>query len=98
MVVSTAPTTTRHLGTDQQRAGTDLAAFLDADDDEKKASRFAPAKQGLNRFVWDLLHEDATRSTEDSSRRDKHEPLMRSTDCDAFSARSWRYLGGPRSQ
>ena len=51
----------------------------DADEDEEeKGTRFAPAKKGLNRFVWDMHHENAKRSTEDSPIRDKYESLMKS--------------------
>ena len=44
----------------------------------EEASRFAPARKGLNRFIWDLQYPDATRSTEDSPCREKYEPLMAS--------------------
>ena len=49
-----------------------------SDEEEEKPSRFAPAEKGLNRFVWDLHYEDATRSTEDSPLREKYESLMKS--------------------
>ena len=47
------------------------------EEEEEKPVRFAPAKKGLNRFIWDMHYEDATQSTEDSPLRDKYEPLIR---------------------
>ena len=48
------------------------------DDAEEKTTRFVSAKKGLNRFVWDMHYENATRSTEDSPIRDTYEPLKKS--------------------
>ena len=44
---------------------------------EDANERFVPALKGLNRFVWDMHYEDATRSTEDSPLRDTYESLMK---------------------
>jgi photosystem II stability/assembly factor-like uncharacterized protein len=48
------------------------------EDEEEQGTRFAPAKKGLNRFVWDMHYENAARSTEDSPIRGTYESLMKS--------------------
>ena len=59
---------------EKKKAGADE----EDDSEEEEVTRFAPARKGLNRFVWDMHYENATRSTEDSPLRDKYESLMKS--------------------
>ncbi len=47
------------------------------DDEPPDGTRFAPAKKGLNRFVWDMHYEDASLSKESSPVREKYESLMK---------------------
>jgi photosystem II stability/assembly factor-like uncharacterized protein len=54
---------------------TEEADAQDEDTGEEKQTLFAPARKGLNRFVWDMRCADARRSVEDSPMRVKIEPI-----------------------
>ena len=57
--------------------GEDEPALEEDDEKGDKPTRFAPARKGLNRFVWDMRYADAARSVEDSPVRRKIEPIAK---------------------